>query len=51
MMARCTVHANAYDIRMILSMVADDGVDGGGGGDAIQKHDNATLTIWETPPG
>ena len=54
MMARCTVHANAYDIRMILSMVADDGVNGGGGGgDAIQKHDYATMTIdyRETPSG
>ena len=52
MMARCTVHADAYDIRMISSMVADDGVDGGGGGgDAIQKHDYATMTIWETPSG
>ena len=49
----CTiVHADAYDFRMILSMVSDDGVDGGGGGsDAIQKHDYATLTIWETPSG
>ena len=52
MMARCTVHADAYDIRMILSMVADDGVDGGGGGgDAVQKHGHATMTIWETPSG
>ena len=52
---RCTVHADAYDFRMILSMVADDGVDGGGGsgggGDAIQKHDYATITIWDTPSG
>ena len=33
-------------------MVADDGVDGGGGGgDAVQKHGHTTMTIWETPSG
>ena len=47
----CTVHADSYDFRMVLSMVADDGIYGGGGGDAIQKHDYATMTIWETPSG